>query len=166
MGFKNVVRILCALHTPLKPRFLLSFPLKTSRHCQSILSSIDSIVILVWKYNDLTLKSKLTLSTLTSSFLENKYNTNSWYIYAPHIYQLCCSIGHRVNSFLLFFSLLPNSDITYWIKYFDKIKCYTDRPYLVFFSLKPETYIYFFFGLSTVEIVNNSVTPETLLYLS
>ena len=25
MGFKNVVRILCALHTPLKPRILAKF---------------------------------------------------------------------------------------------------------------------------------------------
>ena len=41
---------------------------------------------------------------------------------------------------MLFFSLLPNSDITNWTKYFDKIKCYSDRPYLVYFSLKPETH--------------------------
>ena len=47
---------------------------------------------------------------------------------------------------MLFFLLLHNSDISYWIKYFDKIKYYSDRPYLVFFSLKPETHI-FFFGL-------------------
>ena len=35
----------------------------------------------------------------------------------------------------------------FYIKYFDKIKCYADRPYLVFSELKPEThtYIYFFF---------------------
>ena len=46
---------------------------------------------------------------------------------------------------MLFFSLLPNSDITNWTKYFDKIKCYSDRPYLVYFSLKPETHTYIFF---------------------
>ena len=34
----------------------------------------------------------------------------------------------------------------FYIKYFDKIKCYADRPYLVFLELKPETHIYFFFG--------------------
>ena len=33
------------------------------------------------------------------------------------------------------------------IKYFDKIKCYADRPYLAFSELKPETHIYNFFGL-------------------
>ena len=33
----------------------------------------------------------------------------------------------------------------FYIKYFDKIKCYADRPYLVFSELKPETHIYFFF---------------------
>ena len=48
---------------------------------------------------------------------------------------------------MLFFSLLPTSDITYWIKYFDNIKCYSDWLYLVFFSLKPETHIYFFLAL-------------------
>ena len=32
----------------------------------------------------------------------------------------------------------------FYIKYFDKIKCYADRPYLVFSELKPETHIYFF----------------------
>ena len=33
----------------------------------------------------------------------------------------------------------------FYIKYFDKIKCYADRPYLVFSELKPETHILFFF---------------------
>ena len=64
----------------------------------------------------------------------------------PHIYLLCGSIGLRVtNISSLFFSLFPSSDITYWIKYFDKIKCYSDRPYLFFFffSSKPETHILF-----------------------
>ena len=32
----------------------------------------------------------------------------------------------------------------FYIKYFDKIKCYADRPYLVLSELKPETHIYFF----------------------
>ena len=32
----------------------------------------------------------------------------------------------------------------FYIKYFDKIKCYADRPYLVFSELKPETHTYFF----------------------
>ena len=32
----------------------------------------------------------------------------------------------------------------FYIKYFDKIKFYTDRPYLVFSELKPETYIHFY----------------------
>ena len=33
----------------------------------------------------------------------------------------------------------------FYIKYFDRIKCYSDQPYLVFFSeLKPETNVYFF----------------------
>ena len=43
----------------------------------------------------------------------------------------------------------------YNVKYFDKIKCYADRPYLVFSEVKPETHTYiyiyifffFFFGL-------------------
>ena len=34
-----------------------------------------------------------------------------------------------------------------YIKYFDKIKCYADRPYLVFSELKPETHIYFLLAL-------------------
>ena len=32
----------------------------------------------------------------------------------------------------------------FYIKYFDKIQCYVNRPYLVFSELKPETHIYFF----------------------
>ena len=35
----------------------------------------------------------------------------------------------------------------FYIKYFDKIKCYADRPYLFFSELKPETHIYFWGGL-------------------
>ena len=46
---------------------------------------------------------------------------------------------------MLFFSLLHNSDITYWIKYFDKIKCYSDRPYPVFFSAWNLKHTYIFF---------------------
>ena len=33
----------------------------------------------------------------------------------------------------------------FYIKYFDKIKCYADRSYLFFPELKPETHIYIFF---------------------
>ena len=33
------------------------------------------------------------------------------------------------------------------IKYFDKIKCYVDRPYLFFSELRPETHIYIFYAL-------------------
>ena len=37
----------------------------------------------------------------------------------------------------------------FYVKYFDKIKCYADRPYLVFSELKPEIqYIYFVWALS------------------
>ena len=32
----------------------------------------------------------------------------------------------------------------FYIKYFDKVKCYADRPYLNFSELKPETHIYLF----------------------
>ena len=32
----------------------------------------------------------------------------------------------------------------FYIKYFDKIKCYADRPYLFFSELKPESHIYIF----------------------
>ena len=35
----------------------------------------------------------------------------------------------------------------FYTKYFDKIKCYADRPYLVFSELKPETHIYFYLAL-------------------
>ena len=38
-----------------------------------------------------------------------------------------------------------------YIKYFDKIKCYADRPYLVFLELKPETHIYFWLNESRPE---------------
>ena len=34
-----------------------------------------------------------------------------------------------------------------YIKYFCKIKCHADRPYLVFSELKPEAHTYFFLGL-------------------
>ena len=44
--------------------------------------------------------------------------------------------------------------IQFYIKCFEKIKCYAGRPYLVFSKLKPETHIFFFFffffGLSTI----------------
>ena len=32
----------------------------------------------------------------------------------------------------------------FYIKYFDKIKCYADRPYLDFSELKSETHIFLF----------------------
>ena len=35
----------------------------------------------------------------------------------------------------------------FYMKYFDKIKCYADRPYLFFSELKPETHIYIFLAL-------------------
>ena len=72
-GFLNVVHKFYSLHTPLKLRILAKF---SSENKQALPINIV-IVNLVWKYNDLTFKSKLTLSTLISSFLENKYNTNS-----------------------------------------------------------------------------------------
>ena len=65
---------------------------------------------------------------------------------------------------MLFFSLLHNSDITYWIKYFDKIKCYSDQPYLVFFSLKPEIHTYFFLALAgsfELHVFSFLLTPTT-----
>ena len=37
---------------------------------------------------------------------------------------------------------------SFHIKYFDKIQCYADRPYLTFSELKPEPHIYFL-GLNT-----------------
>ena len=64
--------ILC-IAPPLKPRILAKF---SSENKQALPVNIV-IVNLVWKYKDLTLKSKLTLSTLISSFLENKYNLKS-----------------------------------------------------------------------------------------
>ena len=70
-GFYESRSQFCALHTPLKPRILAKF---SSENKQALPINIV-IVNLVWKYNDLTLKSKLTVSTLSSSFLENKYNT-------------------------------------------------------------------------------------------
>ena len=72
-GFMNVAHKFCALHTPSKPRIIDKF---SSENKQALPINIV-IVNLVWKYDDLTLKSKLTLFTLISSFLENKYNINS-----------------------------------------------------------------------------------------
>ena len=46
------------------------------------------------------------------------------------------------------------------VKYFDKIKCYADRPYLVFLELKPETHIYFFFGLMLIISQNFAYLPN------
>ena len=70
-----------------------------------------------------------------------------FYLYAPYIYQLCCIIGYRVNISFCFLTVSQS-----WhhllIRYFDKIKCYSDRPYLDFFSLTPETHIYIFLALS------------------
>ena len=52
------------------------------------------------------------------------------------------------------------------IKYFDKIKYYADRPYLVFSELKPETHIYFFFclnvWLSGLWLAAKTITPDFL----
>ena len=85
-GFMNVVHKLCALHTPLKPRILAKF---SSENKQAL--PINTVIVnLIWKYNDLTLKSKLTLSTLISSFLENKYNTNSEYFIYMHLISTNC----------------------------------------------------------------------------
>ena len=42
------------------------------------------------------------------------------------------------------------------IKYFGKIKCYADRPYLFFSELKPETHIYFFLVLPNNEKFHHS----------
>ena len=64
MGFMNVVHKFCALHTPLKPRILAKF---SSENKQALPINIV-IVNLVWKYNDLTLKSILILSTLFFSW--------------------------------------------------------------------------------------------------
>ena len=39
----------------------------------------------------------------------------------------------------------------FYTKYFGKIKCYADRPYLVLFSeLKPETHIYIFWPYRSI----------------
>ena len=46
----------------------------------------------------------------------------------------------------------------FYIKYFDKIKCYSDRPYLVFSELKPETHIYIFFGLKQIAVFKIEIT--------
>ena len=43
----------------------------------------------------------------------------------------------------------------FYIKYFDKIKCYSDQPYLVFF--RAETNIYFFWPKVSVRVVNLSL---------
>ena len=42
----------------------------------------------------------------------------------------------------------------FYIKCFDKIKCYADRSYeyLVFSELKPETHIYIFFWLKVTKV--------------
>ena len=56
-----------------------------------------------------------------------------------------------------------------YIKYFDKIKCYADRPYLVFSELKPETHTIFFFYfflpkvLSLAEVL---ILPSKVSFLS
>ena len=65
----KVVHNFCAMHTPLKPRILAKF---SSENKQALPINIV-IVNLVWKYNDFSLKAKLILSTLISSFLEDKY---------------------------------------------------------------------------------------------
>ena len=62
----------------------------------------------------------------------------------------------------------------FYIKYFDEVKCYANRPYLVFSELKPETHIYFFWphvqklgdthgGEGLHPQVTNQLTVETLM---
>ena len=48
----------------------------------------------------------------------------------------------------------------FYIKYFDKIACYADRPYLVF----SELHIYFFFALSVV-LMNNDTHIKTFCFI-
>ena len=47
----------------------------------------------------------------------------------------------------------------FYIKHFDKIKCYADRPYLVFSELKPETHIFFFWPKES-ENLRNFIRPQ------
>ena len=47
-----------------------------------------------------------------------------------------------------------------YIKYFDKIKCYANQPYLVFPELKPETHTYFFFFC----LIWSELKPEAHTY--
>ena len=72
---------------------------------------------------------------------------------------------------------MKNAISIYIVKYFDKIKCYADRPYLVFSELKPEThtYIYLFicFIIYSMAIFNGKTTsslyyngPLIILYLA
>ena len=47
----------------------------------------------------------------------------------------------------------------FYIKYFDKIKCYADRPYLVFSELKPQAHKYIFWGLIKIfDLIPNMST--------
>ena len=50
------------------------------------------------------------------------------------------------------------------IKYFDKIKCYADRPYLVSSELKPETHIFFFFFLALARTFSCMITDSICLF--
>ena len=136
-----VIHKFCAVHTPLKSRILAKFS-----------SALPINIVIIRQYCELGMKVLLnqnwTLSILIASCLENKYKTSSnseCFLYM-HLISVSCVVVLVIDSiFHVIFALLPKSDITYWIKYFDKIKCYSDRPYLVFFQ--PETWnthIYFF----------------------
>ena len=52
----------------------------------------------------------------------------------------------------------------FYIKYFDKIKCYADRPYLVFSELKPETHMFFFDLLMKFWCKSNKISGKEKLY--
>ena len=78
----------------------------------------------------------------------------------------CPDLKHFiVNLSKMLSILLKNSEkfiekCNFYIRYFDKIKCYSDQPYLVFSELNPETNIYFFglksvWGLSTCHYAGN-----------
>ena len=51
----------------------------------------------------------------------------------------------------------------FYIKCFDKIKCYADRPYLVFSELKPETHVYYF-GLSIGKSDEDRIKSKGAIY--
>ena len=51
----------------------------------------------------------------------------------------------------------------FYIKYFDKIKCYADRPYLVFSELKPETHIYIFLALCIILYISVKMKKDKII---